>query len=211
MDEAPPWDLEEAQRPQPLGAPADGPGASLGVEPAPAARGGDPSAATGRAAEPRAAAALASPGPAPSRLAACRVERTALGDRWAALVGALVAAGDVQALVRELAMQAELCAELPLSDGGGTVWRLTVERETLRSPALCDKLLAALQGAAGVAGLRLEVVAGVAQDSPARRDAEQAALRQAEAERVIHDDPLVQTLLAQFSTARIVAGSIKPV
>jgi DNA polymerase-3 subunit gamma/tau len=53
-------------------------------------------------------------------------------------------------------------------------------------------------------------VPGVPGDSPARREAEAAARRQREAEAIIHDDPLVQAMLAQFSTARIVPGSIRP-
>ena len=59
--------------------------------------------------------------------------------------------------------------------------------------------------------IRLQAVAGVAQDSPALRETERLARRQREAEEVIQSDPLVQSLLAQFSTARIVPGSIKPV
>jgi DNA polymerase-3 subunit gamma/tau len=58
--------------------------------------------------------------------------------------------------------------------------------------------------------VRLEIVPGVPGDSPARREAETAARRQREAEAIIHDDPLVQAMLAQFSTARIVPGSIRP-
>jgi DNA polymerase III subunit gamma/tau len=34
--------------------------------------------------------------------------------------------------------------------------------------------------------------------------------RQREAEQIIQNDPLVQEMLAQFKTARIVPGSIKP-
>jgi DNA polymerase-3 subunit gamma/tau len=54
------------------------------------------------------------------------------------------------------------------------------------------------------------VQAGVAEDSLARRDAAERARRQAQAEQIIHDDPLVQALMAQYKTARIVPGSIKP-
>jgi DNA polymerase-3 subunit gamma/tau len=134
------------------------------------------------------------------------VQRTALGDRWADTVAGLVAANAITALVKELAMQAELLAIEP----GTTAecWRLQVERETLRAPALADKLQAAL--VAHGLSLRLEIVPGVPGDSPARREAEAAARRQREAEAIIHDDPLVQAMLAQFSTARIVPGSIRP-
>ena len=45
----------------------------------------------------------------------------------------------------------------------------------------------------------------------ARRDAAGRLRRQAEAEATIQGDPLVRELLAQFKTARIVPGSIKPI
>jgi DNA polymerase III subunit gamma/tau len=52
--------------------------------------------------------------------------------------------------------------------------------------------------------------AGVPADSVARREAWDRLRRQAEAEQLIRDDPAVQDLLAQFKTARIVPGTIKP-
>jgi DNA polymerase-3 subunit gamma/tau len=58
--------------------------------------------------------------------------------------------------------------------------------------------------------VRLQLLPGVAADSPARRDAAERARRQREAESAIHNDPLVRDLMAQFKTARIVPGSIKP-
>ena len=89
------------------------------------------------------------------------------------------------------------------------VCSLRVERETLRAGALVEKLQAALAALFDRA-VRLEVQPGVAQDSPARRDAAERVRRQADAEQIIHDDPLVQALMAQYKTARIVPGSIKP-
>ncbi len=136
------------------------------------------------------------------------VTRTALGDRWAALVAQLNAQGAVVALARELAQQAELTAVTP--EGQPPVWQLTVQRESLRSAPLLDKLQAALRPLVA-ADLTLEARSGVAQDSPARRDAEAAALRQQAAETLVHNDPAVCALLAQFRTARILPGSIKPV
>jgi DNA polymerase III subunit gamma/tau len=59
--------------------------------------------------------------------------------------------------------------------------------------------------------LQIQVQAGVPSDSPARRDAAQRARRQAQAEETIHNDPVVKALLAQFKTARVVPGSVKPV
>jgi DNA polymerase-3 subunit gamma/tau len=79
----------------------------------------------------------------------------------------------------------------------------------LRVPAHCDKLQTALAALLGQA-VRIDVELGVALDSPARRDAAERARRQAEAEQIIHDDPLVKALLAQYTTARIVPGSVKP-
>jgi len=161
---------------------------------------------------PPAAVATASPtARAASAAQMIDVARTALGDRWDEVVKVMVASGDIAAMVKELAMQAELSAIEP--DGAGApaeAWVLTVERETLRTTTLSDKLLVVLRSVTGLAGLRLTLMPGVAQDSPARRDAEHAAKRQFEAEQTIHADPLVQAMLAQFSTARIVPGSIKP-
>ena len=162
---------------------------------------GEPVGATVPVADPAART------PAPAAPEVPVVQRTALGDRWAELVNALVAANAVTALARELAMQAELVLIEP--GEGAQRWCLRVERETLRAPTLSEKLQAALRAHTGLA-LRLEVVAGTPADSPARREAEAAALRQREAEAIIHGDPLVQSMLAQFSTARIVPGSIRP-
>ncbi len=131
------------------------------------------------------------------------VVTTPLGDRWAAQVRQLVEAGAIGALVRELAMQCE-CVGF---DEGCIVLR--VDRETLRSAANIEKLQAALVQSLGGA-VQLQVEAGVPQDSPARRDAAERARRQAEAEQIIADDPLVKALMAQYKTARIVPGSVKP-
>ncbi|MDQ6684400.1 MAG: DNA polymerase III subunit gamma/tau, partial [Pseudomonadota bacterium] len=56
----------------------------------------------------------------------------------------------------------------------------------------------------------LQVEAGPARETVAARDAAERARRQSEAERIIQDDPLVKALLAQYETARIVPGSVKP-
>ena len=132
---------------------------------------------------------------------------TALGDRWARLVRQMVEAGSIAALVRELAMQAQ-CTSVQ-EDLSPPLWRLRVERETLRAAAQRDKLQAALVQALGHT-VRLEIESGVAEDSPAKRDAAERVRRQAQAEQIIHNDPLVQALMAQYKTARIVPGSVKP-
>jgi len=147
--------------------------------------------------------------PAPPPYAAKPIEftPTALGARWAELVGGLNAAGSISAFARELAMQAQ-CVALD-EQAMPVVCRLRVERETLRAAGPCEKLQAALAVALQRA-VRLEVEAGAAEDSPAKRDAAERARRQAQAEQIIHDDPLVQALMAQYKTARIVPGSVKP-
>jgi DNA polymerase-3 subunit gamma/tau len=157
------------------------------------------------AAEP---ASKASPVAAARPAALPPLQPTVLGDQWAAAVRPLVAAGSVTALVRELALQAELLAATLLA-GGGRCWQLRVERETLRNPALAAKLATALQDALGEP-VQIEVLAGLPQDSIARRDASAREAAQRDAEQVIQNDPIVLGLMAQFRTARIVPGSIKP-
>jgi DNA polymerase-3 subunit gamma/tau len=131
------------------------------------------------------------------------LKTTPEGDRWATLVRPLLGQGGLTALVRELAVQAELVRV------EGQTWRLRVERESLRTTALRDKLQAALATVLGT-DATLELEAGVAGDSIARRDAAEREAAQREAEQVIHSDPTVGALMAQFRTARIVPGSIKP-
>ena len=70
-----------------------------------------------------------------------------------------------------------------------------------------DRLVAALNMAGY--GVRLVVEVGRVTDSPARRNAAAAAEQQLEAEKIVFDDPLVQTLMRDFG-AKIVPGSIKP-
>jgi DNA polymerase-3 subunit gamma/tau len=153
-------------------------------------------------------AAADSPAPAPRADVAAD---TALGDRWQALATRLADRGSIAALTREMAWQAGL---VRIDDGtDGTepaVWHLCVERDSLRTSALGDKLAAALAADLGQP-LRIEFQSGVPTDTPARREAAERARRQAEAERSIRGDPLVQELLSQFKGARIVPGSIKPV
>ncbi len=154
--------------------------------------------------------AMPRPAASPTNVASpsCRPDlvRTETGDRWQTLVERLAGEGAIGALVRELAMQAQ-CVEIG-REGGVNVWRLRVERETLRAPAQVEKLQAALVQALGEP-VRLDAVAGVAEDSPALRAAAERERRQHEAEQIIHNDPIVKALMAQYATARIVPGSIK--
>ncbi len=131
------------------------------------------------------------------------LQATALGERWAGVMKQL----GLTALPRELGMQAE-CLAIDESVQPQQ-WRFRVERDSLRQPALKDKLQAAL-AAHLQAEVRIELEAGVATDSPALREATEAQARQRRAEQIILEDPLVKELLAQFKTARIVPGSIKP-
>ena len=133
-------------------------------------------------------------------------ERQALADQWDAVVRRLVEEGRLTGLVRELAWQGGLVAQ---EEGPPAVWHLRIPHESLRGAALRDKLTEALVGSLGMP-LRIDVQAGDGGDTPARRDAAQKARLQAQAEAVIREDSLVQSLLQQFSTARLVPGSIRP-
>ena len=144
----------------------------------------------------------ASPAPVPPPMVP-----TALGARWAELARQMSDANLVSAFARELAMQAQ-CVALD-EQAVALVCELRVERETLRATTHCDKLRAALAELLR-RPVRLEVTHGMAEDSPAKREAVERARRQTEAEQIIHDDPLVQALMAQYKTARIVPGSVKP-
>jgi DNA polymerase III subunit gamma/tau len=135
------------------------------------------------------------------------VKRTGFGDRWNELVTQMVQQGSISAFVRELAMQSE-CVGMRMEDGAAVIV-LRVEREMLRAQTHRDKLQAALTQQLGQP-VRLDVEGGAAEDSPALRATAEAERRQLEAEQIIHNDPLVQALMAQYKTARIVPGSIKP-
>ena len=103
-------------------------------------------------------------------------------------------------------MQAQ-CVSIDEARG---IWRLRVERETLRAPANVEKLQAAFAAARQVP-VRLESESGPVNDTPALREMAERARRQAEAEATIQNDPLVRALMSQYKTARIVPGSVKSV
>ena len=132
---------------------------------------------------------------------------TELGDRWTQAVTAMTERGSIGAMVRELAMQSE-CVEVD-AQAQPEVWRLRLDRESLRAAVHRDKLQAALAEHLGHA-VSLDLVAGEAQDSPAQRATAERDRRQQAAEQIIHNDPLVRSLMAQYKSARIVPGSIKP-
>jgi DNA polymerase-3 subunit gamma/tau len=145
---------------------------------------------------------------APAPPAGTALITTPQGDDWAQLVGRLTARGAVAALVRELAQQAGLDQVDPGTEP--PTWHLLVERDSLRTDALRDKLCQALATELGQP-LQLVLHNRVPQDSPARREAAERERRQREAEAAIRGDPLVVDLMAQFKGARIVPGSIKPI
>jgi len=154
------------------------------------------------AAAPRAAPQGVAPPPALPPF-----ERTELGTRWYTLIGQCAEAGKLIAMVRALAMQSELvhCE----TEGESPTWRLRVGLETLRNPALAEKLAAILRELTGQ-NLQLVVEMGDPQDTPLKRDAAEADRRQRAAIDEIQSDATVRALLAQFQTARILPGSVKP-
>ncbi|MGB4361939.1 MAG: DNA polymerase III subunit gamma/tau [Rhodoferax sp.] len=137
----------------------------------------------------------------PLERAAAAVAGSPDGDFWYATVQALMASEAITAMVRELALQAQLVAR------DTDQWLLRVERESLNQPGSRERLAAAL----ATAGYPVRLVAEVGRvtDSPARRNAAAAAQAQLVAEKIVFDDPLVQSLMRGFG-AKIVPGSIKP-
>ena len=127
--------------------------------------------------------------------------RTEEGDFWQATVQQLIAADAITAMVRELALQAQLVAR------DTDQWILRVERESLNQPATRERLTNALQ-AAGF-GVKLVVEVGRVTDNPSRRNNAHAAEKQLAAEQIIFEDPFVQSMMRDFG-AKIVPGSIKP-
>ena len=123
------------------------------------------------------------------------------GDIWYAAVQQLVASETIGALVRELALQAQLVAR------DGSHWHLRVEREALNQSTARERLRSALEAAGYASQISVEV--GLVTDSPARRNAAAASARQREAEAIVMNDPYVQTLQRAFG-AKIVPGSIRP-
>jgi DNA polymerase-3 subunit gamma/tau len=124
------------------------------------------------------------------------------GDFWHATVQQLIAAEAINAMARELALQSQLVAR------DTDQWILRVELESLNQPGSRDRLVAALQGVGHPVALVVEV--GRVTDSPGRRNAAAAAQRQLAAEKIIFDDPFVQSMMRDFG-AKIVPGSIKPI
>jgi len=129
------------------------------------------------------------------------IESNPEGDFWHATVQSLIAAEAITAMVRELALQSQLVAR------DTDQWLLRVERESLNQSGSRDRLAMAL-AAAGYP-VRLVAEVGRVTDSPAKRNAAAAAQAQLNAEKIVFDDPFVQSMMRDFG-AKIVPGSIKP-
>ena len=86
-------------------------------------------------------------------------------------------------------------------------WVLRVERESLNQSGARERLAAALQAAGFAVTLLVEI--GRVTDSPARRNSAVLAEKMLAAEKIIFDDPFVQSMMRDFG-AKIVPGSIKP-
>ena len=132
-----------------------------------------------------------------------------LADRWDTLVRSWIDQGVVSGLTRELAWQAGLDSVREAAGVTAAVWTLRVEHESLRATALQEKLQAVLSSSLGTP-VKLELMEGIAEDTPARREAAERARRQQAAEMTIRQDPDVIELLQQFKSAKVVPGSIKP-
>ena len=147
------------------------------------------------------------PAPVVSAAASPGFPITELGTRWFELVQRLIAEGAINALVRELAMQAQCIAA---DEAEGTArWQLRVEQQSLRSDTNRDRLQAAVAQVLGRPA-RIEIVAGTPEDTPARREAARRERLQRAADDLIQGDPVVIALREQFKTARIVPGSVRP-
>ena len=123
------------------------------------------------------------------------------GSFWHATVQRLVVADAINAMVRELALQSQLIAR------DTDQWILRVERESLNQPGTRDRLAAALQSAGFEVTLVVEI--GRVSDSPSRRNAAASADKQLAAEKIISNDPFVQSMMRDFG-AKIVPGTLKP-
>ena len=189
-EEPPPWAVESQEDMSAAQSDFDAPGAAQADEKKPPA-------------QAEAIKAARSPAPTPART----LQTTDLGDRWTAAVTAMTQNGSISAMVRELAMQAQ-CIAIE-TESQPELWRLRLDRESLRANVHRDKLQAALAQHLGYA-VSIELVAGESHDSPALRATAERDRRQQAAEQIIHNDPLVLALVAQYKTARIVPGSIKP-
>ena len=161
------------------------------------ADGSTPSTTSRRCAAPRGRRSSRRRRPAP-------FERTELGTRWYALIACAEAGSD-----RDGARAGDAVECVALEARRRRSWRLRVELETLRNPALGEKL------AGGAARARRREAAAGSSSRATRGHAAQARRRRARpppgrGRTRSSRRPAVQALLAQFQTARILPGSVKP-
>ncbi len=127
------------------------------------------------------------------------------GDVWFTTVQRLLAEERVTALVRELALQAQLVA---IDESVAPAhWLLRIERESLNQGATRERLATALNEAGIAATLAVEL--GLVQDTPAKRIAFATEQKLADARAVMENDPFVQHMMRDFD-ATIVPGTLKP-
>ena len=124
----------------------------------------------------------------------------AVHNAWVAAVQQMLDAESITALTKELAVQSQ-CVEQ-----GAQHLTLRVDVPSLKSDAARDKLQAAFAALGRTEALTVEQ--GPVLDSWAKRNTAKIAARQQAAEDLIMNDPLVQTLQAQWG-GKIVPGSIK--
>ena len=146
-------------------------------------------------------AAAPVPVTAPAPPQATSTADAALGDFWLGLVQELSQGQKIQAMTRELAMQAQLVSQQD------NQWVLQVERESLASAANVERLQSAL--ATSGHPISLQVQLGPTTETPAMRITQQQQQRMQQAEQTVMSHPLVQQLMQTFD-AKIVPGSIKP-
>jgi DNA polymerase-3 subunit gamma/tau len=123
------------------------------------------------------------------------------GAFWHDIVEQLIDTDAIAAMVRELALQSQLLAR------DTDQWILRVERESLNQSGSRDRLAAALHDLGFP--VRLVVEVGRVTDSPVRRRQAVSAQKQLAAEKLIYEDPFVQSMMRDFG-AKIVPGSIRP-
>ncbi len=125
---------------------------------------------------------------------------SALADVWCTVVNRLVEADAITALTRELALQSVLVEQT------ATDWVIQVSNPALNQNSARDRLQAALQ-AHGHA-VALNVRTGIADDTPARRNAAAAQARLHDAEQTLLNDAFVQAMMRDFG-GKIVPGSVQ--
>jgi DNA polymerase-3 subunit gamma/tau len=120
---------------------------------------------------------------------------------WFDCVQSLSQSQQIQAMVRELAMQSQL------THCDANLWQLQVASQSLMTASNIERLQAALQQAGHK--VQLKVALGPVTDTPAMRLARMQEAQLAEIEQEILRDPMVQELVTQFD-AKIIPGSLKP-